>query len=215
MSTVTAVAAVLIDFNGTLSDDEPILYEVYSDMFAERGRSLSAQEYFERLAGHTDDEIFREIAGSLDEVDRLTRERVDRYRHAVDDGETIGPAAREAVRYAAERVPVLVVTSAWREEVEPALRAAGLGGTVRAVLAADDVARLKPHPEPYLAACARAGVTPAEALALEDTPTGIAAAVGAGVRVLAVRGTAPPESLAGAELVVDGLAVDVLAPFLG
>jgi beta-phosphoglucomutase-like phosphatase (HAD superfamily) len=42
-----AFGAVIFDFNGTLSDDEPILYRVYAEMFAEHGRPLSEREYYD------------------------------------------------------------------------------------------------------------------------------------------------------------------------
>src|ERR671922_173585 len=51
--------ALVFDFNGTLSHDEPILCEIFVELFAERGRPLSAQEYFDELAGHSDEEIVR------------------------------------------------------------------------------------------------------------------------------------------------------------
>jgi pimeloyl-ACP methyl ester carboxylesterase len=54
------VRAVIFDFNGTLSHDEPILCEIFCELFAEHGRPLSAQEYFDELAGLSD--RFRVIA---------------------------------------------------------------------------------------------------------------------------------------------------------
>jgi len=53
------IRAVLFDFNGTLSHDEPLLCELLCELFAARGRPLSAQEYFDRLAGLSDPEIVR------------------------------------------------------------------------------------------------------------------------------------------------------------
>ena len=45
--------AIVFDFNGTLSDDEPLLYEVYPGLFAEHGQPLSERAYLDELAGHT------------------------------------------------------------------------------------------------------------------------------------------------------------------
>jgi beta-phosphoglucomutase-like phosphatase (HAD superfamily) len=39
------VRAVAFDFNGTLSDDEPIMYRIYRDLFAEHGRPISREQY--------------------------------------------------------------------------------------------------------------------------------------------------------------------------
>ena len=51
--------AVTFDFNGTLSDDEQILFGVYAELFAEHGRPLRADEYFTQLAGLSEHEIVR------------------------------------------------------------------------------------------------------------------------------------------------------------
>lgn len=103
---------------------------------------------------------------------------------------------REAVRYAAARVPLAVVSGAFRAEIEPVLEAAGLDSLFRALVTADDVARGKPHPEGYLRALALVGVEAGEAVAFEDTEAGIASARAAGVRCLAVEGTMPVDRLA-------------------
>ena len=51
------VAALLFDFNGTLSDDEGIQCAIFRELFAEQGRPLLEQEYFDVLAGRSDPEI--------------------------------------------------------------------------------------------------------------------------------------------------------------
>src|SRR5258708_33595421 len=56
-TTMTPVRGIVFDFNGTLSDDEPILCEIFRELFAEQGRPLSAQEYYDVLAGLSDPEI--------------------------------------------------------------------------------------------------------------------------------------------------------------
>src|ERR687887_391553 len=99
--------AVAFDFNGTLSQDEPILCEIFMELFAEEGRPLSAEEYFAELAGLSDPEIVRTWLGrEYPGVDALVAERVRRYRATVADGSTVSEEVQAAVRYAAERVPV-------------------------------------------------------------------------------------------------------------
>jgi beta-phosphoglucomutase len=48
-----AASALVFDFNGTLSHDEPLLYAIYAELFAEHGRPLSEADYFGTLAGNT------------------------------------------------------------------------------------------------------------------------------------------------------------------
>src|SRR5918912_801812 len=98
--------AVVFDFNGTLSNDEPVLCEIFMELFAEHGKPMSAQEYFDELCGLSDPEIVRTWLGAdHPDVDAVIRERIERYRAAVADGSTVEPWTREAVAYAAERVP--------------------------------------------------------------------------------------------------------------
>jgi beta-phosphoglucomutase-like phosphatase (HAD superfamily) len=208
----------VFDFNGTLSDDEPIMCELVRGLLGELGRPLSAREYYDELAGLSDPEIVRRWLGrDYPDVDAVVAERVARYRAAVVDGSTVGAAARGAVGYAAARVPVGVVSGAARAEIEPVLAAAGVAPRVQIVVSADDVVDGKPHPEGYLLAlelfaevCGsepRSRLSAGEVVVFEDTEAGIAAASAAGMRCVAVEGTERPDRLAAADVVVPALDV--------
>ena len=54
----------MFDFNGTLSDDEPLLFAILSDLFAEQGKPLSEDVYYDQLAGRSDPEIVRTWLGA-------------------------------------------------------------------------------------------------------------------------------------------------------
>jgi beta-phosphoglucomutase len=204
--------AIVFDFNGTLSDDEPILCEIFVQLFAEHGKPLSAQEYFDFLAGHSDPEIvYRWLGRDHPDVDAVIAERIARYRAAVADGSSVHTHVREAVRYAAERVPVAVVSGAARAEIEPVVEAAGLAPLLRGIVSADDVVEGKPHPEGYLKALALLdGVAAAHVLVFEDTEAGIASAKAAGMRVFAKQGTLDPQRLAGADELVERIDVALM-----
>ena len=174
-----AVRAVAFDFNGTLSDDEALLCSIYRGLFAEQGRPLEPEEYFGRLAGHSEEAIVGGWLGvSGAELEALVAERIARYRAASRGGQTIGDAVRRAVEYTSERVPVAIVSGAYREEIQPVLDAAGLTAAVAFMVTADDVANGKPHPESYQALLRLLpGDIPAEAvLVFEDSEAGVAAA---------------------------------------
>ncbi len=201
--------AVVFDFNGTLSDDEPVLCEIFTHLFAEEGKPMSAQEYFDRLAGLSDPEIVRAWLGA-DRPD-VVAQRVRRYTAAVADGSTVHAHVREAVRYAAERVPLAICSGAARAEIEPVVEAAGLAPCFQAIVSSDDVVHGKPDPEGYAKALGLLGIDGADAVVLEDTEAGIASARAAGVgRVLALRGTLEPERLAQADELVDRLDIDLM-----
>jgi beta-phosphoglucomutase len=209
--------ALVFDFNGTLSRDEPVLYAIYSQLFAEHGRPLSEADYYGRLAGNTEEAIIRGWLGvEGEELEALVEERVDRYVRAAD-GSTVPAAVREAVHHAASRVPVAIVSGAYRREIEPVVERAGLADAVRVVVAADDVTRGKPDPEGYVRAFAALGgdLAPADVVAFEDTEAGIASALGAGLRCFGVRGTLPDERLAAAEALIDAIDVELVRSLVG
>jgi sugar-phosphatase len=179
--TAPRVSALLLDLDGTLVDSEPIHREGFAAWYRARG-----WEYTDDVAGlfvgRRADDVFATEEGPWTGLDPqvLLAEAVaampgDRLPEPV-------PGAREALRAAADQgVPLALVTSAnlaWAEKV-----LAPLGGLdVFAVLVTrDDVADGKPHPEGYASACRALGADPARALACEDAPNGVRAAVGAGV----------------------------------
>jgi len=203
----------MFDFNGTLSDDEHILFELLRDLFAERNRPLSEEVYFDRLAGLSDPEIVRMWLGEdHPDVEIVLSKRIDRYRARVADGSTVSAAAREAVLYAAERVPVAVVSGAHRAEVEPVLAAAGLAAAVPVVVTVEDLERGKPDPEGYVRALELLDteIKAADVTVFEDTEAGVAAAKAAGMRCVAVLGTLAPERLALADELAPALDVEAV-----
>lgn len=206
------VSAVVLDFNGTLSDDEPVLCEIFMHLFAEHGRPMSAQEYFDQLAGLSDPEIVTTWLGEdHPDVREVIGERVRRYRAAAADGSTVHEHVREAVRFAAERVPLAICSGAARDEIDPVVEAAGIAGCFRAIVSSDDVVHGKPDPEGYVKALELLGADPAGAVVFEDTEAGIASARAAGVgRVLAMRTTLEPHRLAEADELIDRLDVGVM-----
>jgi beta-phosphoglucomutase-like phosphatase (HAD superfamily) len=203
----------VFDFNGTLSQDEPILCEIFIELFAEHGKPLSAQEYFDVLAGLSDPEIVRTWLGrDHPDVDEVIEERIRRYRAAVADGSSIPEELRAAVRFAAERVPVAIVSGAARPEIEPVIEAAGIAHHFQAIVPAEDVVWGKPAPDGYLRALELLdhGVDAADVVVFEDTEAGIASAKAAGMRCIAVLGTLAPERLAQADEVVERIDVPLL-----
>jgi beta-phosphoglucomutase len=200
--------AIVFDFNGTLSDDEPLLYEVYAELFAERGRPLTEEAYLDELAGNTEEEIIRRWLGRVD--DELIADRIARYVDRAADGRTVDDDVRAAVRYAAARVPIGVVSAATREEIDPVVAAAGLDGLFSVVVSSGDVTQGKPHPAPYQRAAELLDLPPGDIVAFEDTEAGVASAKAAGMQVVALTRTLSAERLAQADHLVPRIDLDVV-----
>ncbi|HMJ00321.1 MAG TPA: HAD family phosphatase [Gaiellaceae bacterium] len=201
-----AIRALLLDFNGTLSDDEPLLYAIFRELFDELGKPITEAEYYDQLAGLSDPEVVEKWLGEPDPA--VVARKIERYRELSADGSTVSFEARRAVLEAARQVAVAVVSGSARSEIEPVLAAAGLGSSIAALVASEDVERGKPAPDGYLKALGLLGIGPDEAVAVEDSDVGIAAAKAAGLRCAAVSGTLPPDRLSAADEIIEHLDSD-------
>ncbi len=210
--------ALIFDFNGTLSDDEPILYEVYRALFAEHGHPLSEDEYYTHLSGLSEEALIQrwlDVEGTA--LDALVAERIARYKALSSDGSTIREHTREAIRHATTRVPLAIVSGAASEEIIPVVAAAGLDGCFSHLVAADHVTNGKPHPEGYLRALDLLGLTgdPGSVIVFEDTEAGVASAKDAGLVCFAMATTLPPERLRRADRIVPRIDIALVREVLG
>jgi beta-phosphoglucomutase len=222
---VIAPSAIIFDFNGTISDDEPLLARLFVQIFGEIGIEVTEELYFDRYAGYSDPEICGDVAarhgrGGEDAlVDSLLTRRTELYLQAVREQSPVKPAAAAFVRRAAERVPVAIASGAARAEVEAVLESAGLRSLFPVLVCSEDVTHGKPHPEGYQKAlralCDLHGTAfdPASVLVFEDSEVGLTAALAAGLRCIVVEGTIDPARSGSAECMVPDL--DWSIPVLG
>ena len=215
--------AILFDFNGVLVDDEPLHLALFARVLGEEGLSLERDEYYAQYLGLDDRRCFaaamQQAGRPIDQaqVMRLVARKASYYQERVrSEGFPFFGGSVELVRAAAAAELTLgVVSGALRVEIEAALRQAGIAQLFKTVVAAEDVALGKPHPEGYLRALEELNGQPPfpprlfhphEVLAVEDSPWGIEAASGAGLVTLAVSHSYPESALEGAHLVVSDLA---------
>lgn len=182
-----AAAAVVFDLDGVLVDSEPAWVEV---------ERLAVEE----LGGRWDPTRTDDLAGSAAAVaNRLLAERcglvgreeeLDAVIHRLGprvfaEWVVAMPGALEAVRAVAGLVPVAIATNAPRAIAEVSVAAAGLDELIQVLVSVSDVRAGKPAPDVYLAAAAALEVPAAACLAVDDTHTGLSAAVAAGMRTVA------------------------------
>lgn len=181
-------AALLWDMDGTIIDTEPYWMAEEGDLVREAGGTWDDEDGL-ALVGN---DLTRSAEVILDStpVTGTTREVVDRLLAGVirrtRQEVPWRPGARELLAEAVSRgVPNALVTMSWNS-----LAAVLIGSlppdTFAQVVTGDAVDHGKPHPEPYLLAARRLGVSPQECVAIEDSPTGVRSAVAAGVPTLAV-----------------------------
>ena len=211
--------AVIFDFNGTLSDDEPLLLKIYEELFREHLQwSLTPADYYARLAGRSDREIVALVLAEHPDTDPelmplLLRQRQKRYRELVQQRSPIAAETAQLVHLLADRgVPMAVVTGAQRADVNYVLAHSAVAGHFTVVVTEEDVRSGKPDPEGFLVGATALGVTPADVLAFEDSLPGVAAARAAGMRCIAVEGTHDRATLlAAADAVVPALTASLFS----
>jgi HAD superfamily hydrolase (TIGR01509 family) len=181
-------AAVLWDMDGTLVDTEPYWIECERELVARFGHEWSDEDAH-ALVGNPlllSAEYIRDRGHVPLEPEAIVEVLLDGVVARVREHVPFRPGARELLEgLIAAGVPCALVTMSYRRFTD-AVVAALPPGTFAAVVPGDEVTHGKPHPEPYLTAAARLGVAPADCVAIEDSPTGVASAVAAGVPTLAV-----------------------------
>lgn len=188
-----ALRAVLLDMDGTLVDTEGIWWAAESAVFAELGHVLddSHREVviggpMSRSVGH-----LMAVTGTTATLAELMPAINVRFEQLIATGAPLMPGARRLLtELAAHGVPTALVSASHRRTIDVMLRTLGAENFAFTV-AGDEVARTKPHPDPYLTAAARLGADPAACVVVEDTLTGVASAEAAGCRVVAVPSLVP------------------------
>ena len=195
----------MLDFNGTLAQDDHVVAPLYVDIFASVGVPLTVEDYHRELAAMPDREAselaIRRAGLPLDEAhrDALVQARLDGYLAAVAQTIRRSPSTRSSFsrRAAADRALLAITSGAFRREIEHVLRAAGVRDLFQASSSRSTTSRVgKPVRK---GSYARSGwsstrspaairrSSPWEAVAVEDATGGAQAAHAAGMRVAAIR----------------------------
>jgi len=182
--------AVVFDNDGLLLDTESVWTRAEQDLFERRGTEFTPGDKRElvgtsaQIAGGVLERRLGEPGRAAQLIEELNALVGAELEHGVEA--MIG--ARELLGRLRERgTPIGLVSNSPLRFVRRSLELAGFDGRFDVVVSAHEVAAPKPAPDPYLEACRRLGVEPGPAvIALEDSPTGVAAARAAGLTVIGV-----------------------------
>jgi HAD superfamily hydrolase (TIGR01509 family) len=193
---------VIFDCDGVLVDSELITNRVYVAMLNEIGIPVTLEDMFEKFVGRSMDYCWDLVAGMLGR--RLPPHLVEEYRvrttaalqaqlRAVDGIEEVLDALD------ARQVPYCVASSGTHQKMHTTLGLTGLLPRLAGKLfSVTDVVRSKPAPDVYLHAARAFKVVPSACRVVEDSPTGVAAGVAAGMTVYGYCALTPEWRLAGA-----------------
>ncbi|ALJ20231.1 HAD family hydrolase [Microbacterium sp. No. 7] len=181
-------AAVLWDMDGTVVDTEPLWMAAEVALVARHGGRWTHEQALGMVGLGLDDAaaILQRVGVEMDR-DAIVQHLTDEVTTALRDGGVhFRPGARELLAALREAgVRTALVTMSLRSMAEAMVERLP-DGSFDVIVAGDDATRPKPYPDPYLQACAALGIDPAAAVAIEDSPTGVRAAVAAGVVTVGV-----------------------------
>jgi HAD superfamily hydrolase (TIGR01509 family) len=177
------------------------------DVLEPYGLRVDEEFYRASISGRNTSEIVRDLLPELsDEENRSVGDAKEaRFRERATELEPLD-GLLDFVEWGRERgMSIVLVTNAPGENVQTILLALELRDFFDTVVLADEVEAVKPDPAPYTAALKKVGVAAEEALAFEDSVSGISSSVAAGVPTVGITSSQVPEKLreAGAFMTVD------------
>jgi len=218
--------AVLFDFDGVLAHSEPLHQRVYAALLRDLGLELTYAEFAAKYIHLDDPSVFRAFAADRElgwdetRVQHLAARAREQFLAEQEGQDILYPGMGALTRALAREIPLAVVSMGDRRMIEMALRQASIAECFTASVAAGEVARPKPDPEPYLRGLelinqARgARIPPGACAVVEDSGGGVCSGKAAGMTALALLHNQPEDVLreAGADRLFNSVAE--LAAFL-
>lgn len=210
--------ALIFDFDGVIFDSEPVHITGFAQIVKPLGIEFTNEEYHAKYLGYDDYEVLRlmsqhyDMEISAEQINQLVAEKTEYLQKNLAEITPPIPGVVELIQAAAKhKIPQAVCSGALRDEIEVGLSRLGVREMFPVILGAEDVTNGKPHPEGYLRAAellaehTGRAVVPRNCLAIEDSPTGLAAVRAAGMNALAITSTYPPEDLVPANKILSDL----------
>jgi HAD superfamily hydrolase (TIGR01509 family) len=184
-----SIEAIFWDMDGTLVDTERVVWDVMQSAFDEVLGFRMDEALFANLLGQSERDFFKGVGKKF----KLSDEQVEQVRELFHSDYVPALAkipplsgAVDAVKHSHTRHKIALVTGSTTRQAMAVLEALGLKSFFQHIISCDVYAKGKPHPEPYLTAAKKLKADPEKCVAVEDSPAGIASAIAAGMKVVAV-----------------------------
>lgn len=202
----TALIAILYDLDGTLSNTDPLHFRIWQEMLREYGIEIDETFYKARISGRLNPAIVADLLPQLapTAAEQFIWDKEARFRDLSPQLQPLN-GLHEILHWAETRqLKQGVVTNAPVENAHHTLKALHLESRFDQVVISDLLGIGKPDPAPYRHALQQFGIAPEQAIAFEDSPSGVRSAVAAGIPTIGIASTQEPQVLyaVGAMLVV-------------
>jgi HAD superfamily hydrolase (TIGR01509 family) len=180
--------ALFWDNDGVLVDTEQLYFRATQQVLASVGIPLTTEQYVDLFMVQSTGAWHLAEERGIDrlEVERLRNQRDTLYCQWLCEVPLVMPGVSRVIEDLSGRYLMGIVTSSPRAQFDLMHRRTNLLQYFDFVLTGDDYTRFKPHPEPYLRAIQRSGMTAEACLAIEDSQRGLASAKKAGLRCFVV-----------------------------
>lgn len=210
--------AILFDLDGTLANTDAVHFPTWMEVLRPYDIEVNREFYEERLSGRPNTEVIDDLLPDLSDEERskLIEAEEEKSRHRTKEIGAL-PGLGALLEEGRKRdLVIALVTNSVEEDANQILYPLGLENAFDPVVFPSEVGDSKPSSLPYDEALERIGITPEEAVAFEDSVTGVGAAVAAGIPVVAVARSEDPKDLreAGVDLVVGDFTDEALYEFL-
>ncbi|HVO25878.1 MAG TPA: HAD family phosphatase [Candidatus Margulisiibacteriota bacterium] len=182
-----AHAAVIFDLDGVLIDSEALHYKAYSEVLARFGISVSLEEYAVHwIAAGQGPEYAVRTHGLHMHPDELRALKQPVYHDILRREVALMPGTVAALTRLQPHFALALATNSNRQDVSVVTERFDLQRFFTAMVTREDYRNAKPHPDAFLTAATRLGMTPAACLVVEDAERGVLAAHRAGTAVVAI-----------------------------
>jgi len=211
--------AIIFDFDGVIADTEPIHLGAFQRTLDGLGIELTKEDYYANYLAYDDKTFFkrflrdREFKHEDGLISELIERKTGHYYDLIKGNIEILPGVSEFLGRLAGRYRIAIGSGALRGEITDILEFAGIGGYFEVIVSAEDIENCKPAPDVYLEVLKRLNaaspdgeaISAAECLVIEDSLSGIEAALSAGMKCLAVSNSYSAGELSRAHMVRESL----------
>ena len=208
----------VFDMDGLLFDTERLFMNKRAEILPAYGYVHREEDYI-RTLGTSGDHlkvVLTEIYGPEYPADEISqRSRALQLAHMREHGAPVKEGIKDLLTWIANKgIPCCVATATAAVHADEILRLGDIRPYFSYIIGGDQVSHSKPHPEIFLTACKTGGVTPENAIVLEDSENGILAADAAGIPVICIPDMKYPASeIANKTAAIVKTAADVIPLF--